>query len=59
MRQQYRNEVLDTTLSDFHSFGDVLKKASENGRVAVVGSAEAIKAASAEMGVEFKLTKLQ
>jgi presequence protease len=59
MRQQYRNEVLDTTLADFHAFGDVLKKAAANGRVAVVGSADAIQAAGAEMGVEFKMSKLQ
>lgn len=59
MRQQYRNEVLDTTLDDFHAFGAILKKAAENGRVAVVGSPDAIEAASSDMEVEFKVTKLQ
>ncbi|MDQ7033367.1 MAG: hypothetical protein Q9P01_00595 [Anaerolineae bacterium] len=59
MRQQYRNEVLATTLDDFHAFGAVLKQAADKGRVAVVGSPDAIEAASSDMGIDFKVTKLQ
>ncbi|MEL7434096.1 MAG: insulinase family protein, partial [Chloroflexota bacterium] len=38
MRQQYRDQVLDTTLADFHAMGDVLAKIGEDARVAVVSS---------------------
>lgn len=47
-RQQWREQVLDTTLEDFHQFGEVLEKMQAAGRVVVLGSQEAIQAANAQ-----------
>lgn len=58
MRQEYRDQVLDTTLEDFKKFGEVLAKVSD-GRFATVTSAEAAKNVAEELGVDFKVTKLQ
>ena len=41
-RQQKRDEVLTTTPAHFRQLGDWLKAFAENGRVAVLGSAESI-----------------
>jgi Zn-dependent M16 (insulinase) family peptidase len=41
-RQQMREEVLATTIKDFHRFGETLRGMREKGRVVVLGSAEAI-----------------
>lgn len=43
-RQRFREQVLDTTRADFQAFAEVLTAVSEKGRVAVLGSAEAISA---------------
>ena len=59
MRQEFRDQVLDTTLEDFHKLGDYLAKIGEDKRVAVVGSPEATQAGLEEMGVEFTTTKLK
>ncbi|MEO1166575.1 MAG: peptidase M16, partial [Chloroflexota bacterium] len=58
MRQQYRDQVLDTTLADFHAMGDVLAKIGEDARVAVVSSPESAEAAAEEMNITFKKTAL-
>jgi presequence protease len=58
-RQQYRDEVISTTLSDFHRFGDILAKIGADARVAVVGSPDAIDKAEAELGMSFTRIKLQ
>ena len=47
LRQQRRDEVLSTTLEDFHAYGEVLEQLGGAGRVVVVGSEEAITAANA------------
>jgi Zn-dependent M16 (insulinase) family peptidase len=47
-RQQLRDQVLDTSADDFREFAGVLEQAGQKGRVAVLGSAEAIEAANQE-----------
>ena len=47
-RQQTRDEVLGTTAADFRAFADVLDAVRREGRVVVLGSAEALAAANAE-----------
>lgn len=47
-RQQMRDAVLATTADDFRAFGDTLAQLNDVGRVVVLGSADAIKAANAE-----------
>ncbi len=44
-RQRLRNEVLDTTVEDFHRFGEALAKMKDNAAVAVLGADEAIEKA--------------
>ena len=46
IRQQRREEVLTTTAKDFRAFSDVLSKVAAGGRVVVLGSPQAIDAAS-------------
>ncbi len=50
MRQQTRDEVLGTTAADFRAFADVLDAVREQGRVVVLGSADALAAANASRG---------
>jgi Zn-dependent M16 (insulinase) family peptidase len=49
-QQQERDELLSTSVSDFHRFGEVLKRVNEVGRVVVVGGSADIEAANAEKG---------
>jgi hypothetical protein len=49
-RQRWREQILSTTLGDFHSFGEALARMNEHGRVVVLGSQEAIDQANAERG---------
>jgi presequence protease len=46
IRQQRREEVLATTTKDFRAFSDVLSKVAADGRIVVLGSAQAIDAAN-------------
>jgi Zn-dependent M16 (insulinase) family peptidase len=46
-RQRYRDQVLSTTVQDFHSLARVLEAVSQNGKIVVLGSPEKIQAASA------------
>ncbi len=55
-RQQYRDEVLGTTPAHFHAFGEVLEAARRAGRVVVLGAAEALRAANAELEEGLSLT---
>jgi len=48
LRQQHRDQLLGTTVADFKSFGEVLHKVNEAGKVVVVGSQEALQAANQE-----------
>jgi len=57
-RQKMRGEVLDSTVADFRSFGQVLEKAMPEGLVKVIGSEQAIDAASEENPGRFKVTRV-
>lgn len=46
-RQQFRDQVLSTTLDDLHAFGEALEALGQQGVVAVLGSPDAIQAANA------------
>ena len=48
VRQQIRDQVLGTTAKDFKALADVLEKVNAVGKVAVLGSADAIAAANQE-----------
>jgi Zn-dependent M16 (insulinase) family peptidase len=48
VRQQIREQVLGTTAKDFKALADVLEKVKAGGKVAVLGSADAIAAANQE-----------
>ena len=57
-RQQRREEVLGTKPQDFKALGDVLAEAAKIGRVAVLGSETAIKAANDERGGFLRVTRV-
>ena len=57
--QQFRDEILSTTVADFKAFADVLDGVREQGDVVVMGSQAAIAAASKQYGDEWlRVTKL-
>jgi hypothetical protein len=59
LRQQYRAQVLDTSLDDFHRFGEMLEKGKDAGQVVVLGAVEAIQAANQQLKKEkFNITKV-
>jgi hypothetical protein len=58
MRQQRRDELLGTTIENFHQFGETLAALNEAARVVVVGSADGIEAANAAMGSAWSITKV-
>jgi hypothetical protein len=47
-RQRMREEVLGTTIKDFHAFGEVLEGAAEKALVKVLGSQSAVEEAAGE-----------
>jgi hypothetical protein len=47
-RQRMREDVLGTTIKDFHAFGDVLERAAEKALVKVLGSQSAVEEAAGE-----------
>ena len=49
-RQLRRDEVLSTTVDDFHNFANILEHIIKDGHVVVVGSQQAIEAANKELG---------
>jgi presequence protease len=57
-RQKMREEVLGTTVSDFRSFGKILKGAMADGLVKVLGAERAIQEASAEQPGWLKIIKV-
>ena len=57
-RQKRRDEVLGATAADFKRFGDVVAAIKDAGRVAVLGSDAAIKAANDERGGFMRVTKV-
>jgi Zn-dependent M16 (insulinase) family peptidase len=56
VRQQRRDEVLATSAADFTALAEVLEQVQTSGRVAVLGSSEAILRASQENGADFTMT---
>jgi len=57
-RQQRREEVLGATAKDFTRFAEVLGEVAKKGKVAVLGSEAAIKAANDERGGFLAVTKV-
>jgi presequence protease len=57
-RQTYREQILTTTTADFKAFADTLTQVRDNGRIVVLGSAEAIKAANEQLATPLALTKV-
>ncbi len=49
-RQQWRNEVLETTPQDFRAFAEALQAVAEHGQVVVLGPAESVEAAAQNRG---------
>jgi Zn-dependent M16 (insulinase) family peptidase len=47
-RQKLRDEVLNTTVKKFKSFGETLAELAQHGEIVVLGSAEAIEKANKE-----------
>jgi Zn-dependent M16 (insulinase) family peptidase len=44
-RQRLRDEVLNTTMEDFHHFGEILEQFQEQGAIVVLGASDAIQSA--------------
>ncbi|GAB4115318.1 MAG: insulinase family protein [Roseiflexaceae bacterium] len=57
-RQQLREEVLGTTLADFHAFADVLQGLNSRGLVAVLGGEAALNQANTDREGMFELTRV-
>jgi presequence protease len=57
-RQQYRTELLNTTVEDFKAFAEVAERVAESGTVVVLGSPGAIQAADEDRHIEFDVTKV-
>ncbi len=55
--QTLRDQVLSTTLADFHAFADVLDQVAAQGEVVVLGSAEALAKAN-EAGLGLAVVKV-
>jgi len=53
-----REDVLGTTVADFRSFGEMLEGVMPEGLVKVIGSEQAIEAASAQKPGWLKVTRL-
>lgn len=58
MRQQTRNEILETNLNHFRAFSDVLAALKEKGVVVVMGSSEAIEKVNVEHANLLPVTKV-
>ena len=57
-RQAYRDELLGTTLADFHAFAEVLERLNAEGTVVVIGAGDAIAQAGKDAGIAFEVTKV-
>ena len=58
IRQKRRDEILSAAAKDFVRFGEVLAEVAKAGRVSVLGSEAAIRAANAERGNFLDVTKV-
>lgn len=57
-RQNFRDEVLHTSLADFRTLADVLEQAAQVGKVVITGSPDALTKANAELGNLLAITPL-
>jgi Zn-dependent M16 (insulinase) family peptidase len=57
MRQARREQILTTTMADFHTFGEALERANQAGRVVVLGSEQALQVAN-EQGRRLAIEKV-
>jgi len=51
-RQRRREQILSTSLDDFHLFGEILERARGNGQVVVMGAEQALQAAGQALDIE-------
>jgi hypothetical protein len=58
LRQLWREQILGTTLADFHAFGEVLAGLDAKSRVVVLGSQDAIEQANLERGGWLEIKKI-
>jgi hypothetical protein len=58
MRQQLRDEVLNTTLADFHAFGDILAKVAATGHIVITSSPNNIEAVNQSIATPLTVTKV-
>jgi Zn-dependent M16 (insulinase) family peptidase len=57
-RQQYRTELLNTTVDDFIAFANILDKLNEAGQVVVLGPQDGLKAAGRDGDLAFSITNV-
>ncbi len=57
-RQQYRIELLETSVDDFKAFAEIAAQIARSGAVVVLGSSAAVQAAEQERGMGFHITKV-
>lgn len=55
-RQRTRDQILRTTLADFHALADVLARVAERGAVVALGSPQALAQANQQLSVPLQLT---
>jgi Zn-dependent M16 (insulinase) family peptidase len=58
IRQKWRDQILNTTLKDFHDLGEVLAQLSASGYVVVMGAQEAMAKANTEQGDWLEVKKV-
>lgn len=58
MRQQYRDELLATTLDNFKQMGAILAQIGDHAKVTVVGGPEALNTANEKLDTPLNLTKI-
>ena len=57
-RQQYRTELLNTTVEDFKAFAPILEKLNEAGQVVVLGAKDGLEAANDQGDLNFSITNV-
>ena len=57
-RQQYRTELINTTVNDFKAFAGILDGLNETGQVVVLGAQDALDAANREDDLTFTITNV-
>jgi presequence protease len=58
IRQQLREQILNTNMDDFHIFGEVLSQSIQNGSVVVMGAEDNIKDVNLEKDLKFQIYKV-